>query len=82
MISNHYRNLASTEDRNKDFQDKPTICKLCDFGKSRCMLKQTKSTACARTKGTLASMAAVLLPGDESCAWLWKGLDNVKLKQN
>ena len=33
LISNHhYRNLLTTEERNKDFQDKPIICKLCDFG--------------------------------------------------
>ena len=43
LISNqHYRNLVITEERNKVFQDKPIICKLCDFGESRSMFKQTK----------------------------------------
>ena len=65
LISNHhYRNLVTTEECNKVFQDKPTICKLCDFGESRSMLKQTKSIACKRknavTRGTLAYMT----PGD------------------
>ena len=85
ISDHHYRNLASTEERNKGFQDKPTICKLYDFGKSRSMLKQTKSNACARTNAvtrrTLAFMAPVLLPGDKSCVWLWKRLDNVKSEQ-
>ena len=36
LISNHhYRNLATTEERNKVFQDKPIISKLCEFGESR-----------------------------------------------
>ena len=69
LISNHhYRNLVTTEERNKVFQDKSIICKLCDFGESRSMLKQTKSIACTRTnavtRGTLAYMAPELLPGD------------------
>ena len=59
LISNHhYRNLEATEERNKVFQDKPIICKLCDFGESRSMLKQIKSIACthanAVTRSTLA----------------------------
>ena len=69
LISNHhYRNLVTTEEHNKVFQDKPIICKLCDFGESRSMLKQTKSIACTRTnavtRGTLAYMAPELLHGD------------------
>ena len=44
LISNrHYRNLETTEECHKVFQNKPIICKLCNFGKSRSMLKQTKS---------------------------------------
>ena len=36
LISNHhYRNLVTMEERNKVFQDRPIICKLCDFGESR-----------------------------------------------
>ena len=36
LISNHhYRNLVTMEECNKVFQDKPIICKLCDFGESR-----------------------------------------------
>ena len=69
LISNHhYRNLVTTEERNKVFQDKPIICNFCDFGESRSMLKQTKSIACtctnAVTRGTLAYVALELLLGD------------------
>ena len=67
FISNHhYRNLVTTEERNKIFQDNPIICKLCDFGESRSMLKQTKSIACthtnAVTRGALAYMTPELFP--------------------
>ena len=69
LISNHhYRILVTTKERNKVFQDKPIICKPCDFGESRSKLKQTKSIVCTRrnvvTSGTLAYMAPELLPCD------------------
>ena len=42
LLSNHhYRNLVTREERNKIFQDKPIICKLCYFGESRSMLKKS-----------------------------------------
>ena len=59
---------VTVEEGNKVLQDKPVICKLCDFGESRSMLKQTQSIACTRTnavtRGILAYMAPELLPGD------------------
>ena len=55
-------------ERNKIFQGKPIICKLCDFGESRSELKQKKLIACTRTnaltRGRLAYMAPELLPGN------------------
>ena len=57
--NHHYRNLVTTEERNKVFQDKPIICKLCDFGESRSMLKQTKSIACTRTNAVTRGCTSV-----------------------